>query len=327
MARQWSKEMIRPFTIGVVLIMVAAALVLRILQNTDYGQQVLEKQTAEMPDLDTLLDQVMPSEEQIDQAFQPHLDTEDAQSKDIGIITKDGQLLRARLSKPAGSGPFPVIIILHDGPSSTRATDEAAKLWGESLSHEYDAMTLTLDWRESQMGEEEVTDVVSAIDWVRKLRESTDQPILLFGMDHGVYLALAAMETHSEYVDGLIAAYGYSDVKQQYHFLAEHDARGAENFLDDTGCAEETAVELCLEGQSVTSVDIAVPLLVMHGRADTVVPSAQSEQIATQATDPSAVTTVYSDDPAVDHFFLDNEDNAGFTIGENAVNDWLKKQL
>jgi dipeptidyl aminopeptidase/acylaminoacyl peptidase len=177
------------------------------------------------------------------------------------------------------------------------------------------------------IGEEEVVDVISTIDWVTKLSEAQEQPVIVFGMDHGVYLALAAVQTRSEIVDGVIAAYGYSDIAAQYHFLAENDKRGAENFLDDTGCAEETAVELCLENRSISPLTIAVPMLLIHSRADSVVPIAQTEQIVADATEPARVTTLYEEDPSVDHFYLNNEGEAGFDAAETAIHDWLDIQL
>jgi dipeptidyl aminopeptidase/acylaminoacyl peptidase len=146
-------------------------------------------------------------------------------------------------------------------------------------------------------------------------------------MDHGVYLALAALQTHSEIVDGVIAAYGYSDIAAQYNFLVEQEPRGAENFLENTGCAEETAIELCLENRSVSPLSISVPLLLIHSRADSVVPITQSEQIATQTTDPALVTISYEEDPQVDHFFLNDDAEAGFATAEAAIHDWLDTQL
>lgn len=326
MARSEPSKHFSVFTIGVFIVMIISAGVLYGLQHTSYGSRVFQQQQ-QMPNLNDILDQITPTDEEISQAFQPRLDDAELKSKDIGVITKDGQLLRARVSKPAGHGPFPIIIILHEGSSSTRATDQTAVLWGESLSQTQQALTITPDWRESQIGEEEVTDSISVIDWVKKLREATDQPLYLFGMDHGVYIALATMAAEPESVDGLIAAYGYSDIAAEYHFLNEHDPRGAENFLDRTGCAEEAAVELCVRDTSVTDVHISVPTLLIHSEADTVVPKSQSEQIASQVTDPTLLTTDYIEDTNVEHFFLSKEANPGFSQAQQTVQDWLTAHL
>ncbi len=304
--------------------MIGSVAVLRILQNTPEGEERIREN--ELMNINAILDQIAPSDDEIERAFQSRLSEEELQNEDIGIVTKDGQLLRARLSKPSGNGPFPVVIIIHSAPSSTRATDEIGTVWGESIAREQNALTFTLDWREGTMGEEEVTDVVSTIDWARKLLQATDQPIYLFGLDHGVYIALRALETHQEYVDGLIAAYGYSDIAAQYAALVAQDSRGAENFLTQTGCSEAVAVDSCLNDLSATTVEISVPTLLLHGRADSVVPFTQAEQIATQVNESVQLTSVFLDDTAVDHFFLDDTNDAGFTAGEQAIADWLSAQ-
>jgi len=302
--------------------MIIAAVVLFVLQHTRYGSQVLRQQS-QMPNLNALLDSVMPKKEEIDQAFQPRLDVEELNSKDIGILTKDGQVLRARVSKPAGHGPFPVVVIIHDGPSSTRSTDQAATTWGESLAKSQQVLTITPDWREGVMGEEEVVDLLATIDWLGKLLETKGQNITLFGMDHGVYIALSLMATQGESITGLIAAYGYSDIAAQYDFLVAHDARGAENFLDASGCSNQTAVALCLKNLSRTDLAITVPTLLIHGEQDSVVPLAQSQQIANQVNDSANLTVEYMPDPLVDHFFLNKETNPGFVAGKQYIQEWL----
>lgn len=324
--KHWPSEFSRPITLGVFVIMIIAAIVLYVLQHTSYGLQILNKQT-EMPDLNTVLDSVLPQEDEIQQAFQPRLDNEQLKSKDIGIITRDGQVLRARVSKPEGPGPFPVVAIIHDGPSSTRTTDQVAALWGEALSQEHQMVTITPDWREGQMGQEEVTDILGALDWMGKLRETKDQPITLFGMDHGVYIALSVVEAQRESITGLIAAYGYSDIAAEYHFLAEHDTRGAENFLDTTGCSDQTAVELCLKELSNTAVHLTIPTLVIHSQSDSVVPLSQSEQIASQVTDQTLLTTDYITDTNIDHFFLSKDTNVGFADAKTIIDTWLTTHL
>jgi alpha-beta hydrolase superfamily lysophospholipase len=128
-------------------------------------------------------------------------------------------------------------------------------------------------------------------------------------------------------VHGLIAAYGYSDIQVEYQFLSSEDELGAKNFLERTGCSEQTAVELCLKDLSLTSLQISVPTLIIHPQNDSVVPVSAADQIASQVTDPTLLTKDIVTEAGIDHFFLNKEDNAGYTAAQKTITDWLTTNL
>lgn len=317
------RDVMRPLTLAVLIIMIIAAIVMRYIQHTDKGQEHLRQSLENQPQtLDEMLDKFMPDETQLTEIFSPRLQTEAQSNEEIEFLARDGTLTAMRISKPVGSGPFPGIVIIHDGESSSRSTEQIGRVLGKELSKQYNAVTLAVDWRESALGEEEMHDVISAVNWIQKTYRSTNQPTILFGLGRGAYLALKAMDEVE--IDGLIMAYPYIDPYQEYLYLQEYNDLDAVTFLSQTGCSGySTQVESCLTSLSLADrLSLSLPTYMVNSTGNDFIPIDQTDSIAALVNN-SLLTYSRIQDDEVQHNFLSNTTAQGFATSWQDLTTWM----
>lgn len=313
-----------PVSIMFFALMIVAIIGLR-LYNHFAPEEKKQIATNQPQTLQEFLDSVIPQNVNFDQLSQTTLGTAAILNKEVEFITRDSQTIHAKISKPEGTGPFATIILVHGGQSSGRSTDRVAEVLGEPLMQSTGMMTVAVDWRESTFGQEDLTDLLSTIDWVRGLQETASQPIILFGLEHGAYVSLLAT-VEDVHIDGVIDAYGYIDPWEEYHYLLTVDTTSADNFLEATGCHTAANQEACLHELSLQDVlHIDMPVLILHSQADTFVPIAQSETFATMI-DTDFLTFDRIDDPAVGSGFLASPSVAGFDAALDQINQWITER-
>ncbi|MBI2411300.1 MAG: hypothetical protein HYV32_05405 [Candidatus Kerfeldbacteria bacterium] len=319
-----SNSLMGPVSMLFFAFMIVALIALR-LYNHFAPEEKKQIATNQPATLEEFLNSVIPQNVNLDQLSQASLRTEAMMNKEIEFITRDSQTIHAKISKPEGVGPFATMILMHGGQSSQRSTDRMAEVLGEPLMQSTGMMTVTVDWRESTFGQEDLTDLLSTIDWVRGLQETASQPIILFGIEHGAYISLLATQEDVS-IDGVIDAYGYINPAEEYRYLLTTDATSADNFLQQSGCHTAANQDACLHELSLQDVlHIDIPVLILHSEADTFVPIAQSEMLAAMM-DAELLTFDRITDPVVGNGFLTTPSLAGFDAALEQINAWVAER-
>lgn len=322
--RRFTEEVIRPLTIAIVAIMAVAVLALRFVAFSS-GENFFSTQTEPLPSLDELLEEAVPTDEEIERMFMPSLGFEELRGEESGLIARDGEAIRVRISKPEGGGPFPAVVLVHDSPASGRATDTIHDVLADRLMQQLNAFVVTVDWRESDYGEGDLTDVISTVDEIRRLAQVQDEPVYLVGFGHGAYLSLLA--TRDVDVDGVVSAYGYIDPLQQYLYLVQTNEASASAFLQETGCISALEQESCLQGLIITgNIPEPLPVLILHGTDDSLVPISQSERLNDLLSENDATFELITEE-GTEHNFMVNVASPGFAPGYNLIAGWLESQL
>lgn len=313
-------------TIAVIIAMTLAVIVLRFFYGIKPDKAVPNQQTERLS-LDELFDQMLP-EDDLFQVPQPSLAAEKLASQEMTITGRDGQELKVFVSKPTGSGPFAAVLLLHGNEASVRAASRISKILGERFSAELEVVAVSVDWRESELGTDDLGDVLAAIDWLRELVEvGENQPIMLLGTDYGSYLTLLAADAAPAEFAGIIAAYGYIDPAAHYNFLQQSDAAAADKFLTQTACDLATQPTSCLQQLSlVDAITVNMPILILHNSLDQIVSVEQSRQLRDMIT-PNLVTYIELNEQTADHDILAAATAAGFDAAWQAMVGWIAPLL
>ena len=170
------------------------------------------------------------------------------------------------------------IVLVHGGKASTEA---AKKISEEYAAFFYPRFTIvSVDYRFSSYGGEELKDVLKAISYTREL---SIKKVYLIGESHGAYLALLAAAQKE--VDGVIDAYGPTDLLRMRTFATKENPQLNIDWADYIQVTEKECkengfeLEECIKRRSPYYVarKIKAPVLILHGTDDTVVPISQSE--------------------------------------------------
>ncbi len=321
-----TQAIIRPLTITMAIVIIVGVIIIQFLLNTEKGQKRQQEYLENQVTLDELIDEFLPDEHEIESIFRPQFGVEERLNEGTGFVARDGGLVDVRFSKPYGSETYPVIIIMHGGESSSRSTERIGRVLGKELMKSLNVMTVTIDWREGSLGEEDVHDVVSAVNWIQKSYENYNQQVFLFGLGRGAYPVLQAL--HEAEADGMVLAYPIVDPYTYYQYLQGVDEWDAKAFLDIAGCGGYSqSTETCLQNLAVVNtMKLDVPTLLIHSASDTIVPITQSEMLV-QEIAPSFLTYKKVEDEEVQHDFFSNSANPGFEQGWAALIDWFEEQL
>ncbi|MDP6528603.1 MAG: alpha/beta fold hydrolase [Gemmatimonadota bacterium] len=197
----------------------------------------------------------------------------------------------AFLYKPAGEGPFPVVMNIHGGPESqSRAwfsytTQYLVNELGCAViypnvrgSNGYGKSYLKLD--NGFLREDSVKDIGALLDWIAAREDLDEGRVGVMGGSYGGYMSLAAL-TH--YSDRLRAGVDIVGISNFVTFLTNtkdyrRDLRRAE-YGDERDPAMHAHLEKISPTNHVTK--ISVPLFVIQGANDPRVPASEAEQIVT----------------------------------------------
>lgn len=190
---------------------------------------------------------------------------------------------------PRGKGPFPVIISVHGGPESQfRPTFNAEfQTWIDHLgvavvapnirgSLGYGGGYLKLD--DGRKREEAVQDIGSLLDWIDLQPELDSDRVAVVGTSYGGYMALASAVHYS---DRLRAAIDLMGISNFVTFLESTQDYRQELRRGEYGDERDPQMRAFLESISpLHNADkIKIPLLVVQGSNDPIVPMSESEQL------------------------------------------------
>jgi dipeptidyl aminopeptidase/acylaminoacyl peptidase len=202
----------------------------------------------------------------------------------------DGESIPVFLFRPAGDGPFPVVVMVHGGPESqwrpwfapsflpltqhlvARGYAVAAPNvrgstgYGKRYEH-LDDVELRLD---------SVRDLGSLHAWLSARREIDGSRAVLYGRSYGGYMVLAGLALQPELWAAGIEMVGISSLVTFLENTSDY-RRGARE--REYGSLE-TDREFLVEASPMTHVDaIRAPLFIEHGANDPRVPVGESEHI------------------------------------------------
>ncbi len=186
----------------------------------------------------------------------------------------DGSVLHTKLIRPAGPGPFPVLVQVYNGPGVGRQVTEQ---WSgrDSLLHQYLASKgwaiFSIDGRGSPdrgkgfedgiyhaMGTVEVEDQLAGLQWLKTQTFVDPRKIAVYGWSYGGTMTLKLLEA----APGAYAA-GVSGAPVTRWEL--YDTHYTERYL---GNPRTDLVPYASSDPIAGAAKIADPLLMLHGMAD-----------------------------------------------------------
>jgi dipeptidyl aminopeptidase/acylaminoacyl peptidase len=195
----------------------------------------------------------------------------------------------AWLYKPAGSGPFPVVISIHGGPEGQArpAFSSTYQLWLEKLgvailvpnvrgSSGYGRTYVRLD--NGFQREDSVKDIGALLDWIEAHPDLDQDRVAVFGGSYGGYMVLASAVHFS---DRLRAAVDIVGISSFVTFLENTQDYRRDLRRVEYGDERDPEMRAHLEKISpVNSVEkINIPLFVVQGENDPRVPVTESIQM------------------------------------------------
>lgn len=195
----------------------------------------------------------------------------------------------AWLYKPAGEGPFPVIISIHGGPEAQARPGFSAtyQMWIDKLgvaivrpnvrgSRGYGKTYLSLD--NGFRREDAVRDIGALLDWIETQPDLDADRVALYGGSYGGYMVLASAVHYSDRLKAAVDNVGISNFVSFLENTQDYrrDLRRAEY-----GDERDPAMRAYLEKISpLNNVDkISVPLFIVQGENDPRVPVSEAEQM------------------------------------------------
>jgi dipeptidyl aminopeptidase/acylaminoacyl peptidase len=191
--------------------------------------------------------------------------------------------------EPAGPGPHPVLISLHDGPASTfRPTFDP---WLTFVVNELGFAVVAPNVRGSAgygksfsaldkgpLRDDAVKDVGALLVWIGLQSTLDAKRVVVSGQGYGGYLALATMANFSDRLRGAVDVSGFADL---IGFLTNTSADRQNQRRAEFGDERDPDTRAYLRRISpLTNADrILRPVLVVHGKIDSQVSFSEADQI------------------------------------------------
>lgn len=203
----------------------------------------------------------------------------------------DGEYRRtpAWVYKPAGRGPFPVIVVIHGGPESqSRPTfSTTIQMWLDKLgvavvlpnvrgSNGYGKTYLGLD--NTYHREDAVQDIGALLDWIAQRPDLDAGRVAVYGGSYGGYMALASAVHYSDRLRAAVDSVGISNFVT---FLENTQDYRRDLRRQEYGDERDPEMRAFLESISpLNNVErIRIPVFISQGENDPRVPVSEAEQM------------------------------------------------
>lgn len=195
----------------------------------------------------------------------------------------------AWLYKPAGEGPYPVVIVIHGGPEgqSRPSFSSTYQMWLEKLgvaiirpnvrgSSGYGKHYLSLD--NGFKREDSVKDIGALLDWIATRPELDQNRVAVYGGSYGGYMVLASAVHYSDRLKAAVDVVGISNFVT---FLENTQDYRRDLRRPEYGDERDPAMREHLQNISpLNHVDqIHIPMLVVQGQNDPRVPVTEAIQM------------------------------------------------
>lgn len=195
----------------------------------------------------------------------------------------DGVEIQAWVGTPPGSGPFPLVIEMHGGPTAVQTDDYSPNLqaW---MDHGFAVMSVNYrgsttfgrDFERAiwgKLGTVEVDDLAAARQWAVDQGIADPSSVLITGWSYGGYLTLQSIGKRPDLWAGGMAGIAIADWTVMYEDQAE-TLRGYQRALFG-GTPEEKPEEHRLSSPITYAEAVRAPVLVIQGSNDTRCPARQ----------------------------------------------------
>ncbi len=197
----------------------------------------------------------------------------------------DGLRITGLASKPAGLGPFPIILVNHGGFDPAEKVAVFADLFASA-----GYLALASDYRgcgksegKHEVAKGEVNDVLNAIRYAQSLRTADAKRVFLFGFSHGAVLSLLAAAREPA-IGGVIAVQGPVELAECYAHWVAHRTEpgiaplaGLHTFVG--GTPEQQPAAWRERSALYAAPRIHCPVLLIYSDADAAVPADQGPRM------------------------------------------------
>jgi dipeptidyl aminopeptidase/acylaminoacyl peptidase len=230
---------------------------------------------------------------------------------------RDGLTIPVLVTVPEGNGPFPFVVLPHDGPMAQDGLDSfdvmvqflANRGYGV-LQPQYRGST---GWGGAyiragfdQWGKAIGDDVTDGARWAIEHKLADPNRLCIVGKGFGGFTALSEAEKNPSLYRCVATIGALTDLpewRRRFHGQAIYQQRV---YADSRSLFETDFGTLADLSPTKSAEKIASPVLLIHGREDLVIPISHSEQMEAALRDKGkAVETLYLD--AVDHNIEDNQ--------------------
>ena len=231
---------------------------------------------------------------------------------------RDGTVIEAVLTMPRGKGDrnLPLIVMPHGGPFARDA--ESWDWWSQYLA-ELGYAVIQPNYRgssgygtafakkgEGEWGLKMQDDLDDAVAWTAKQGIADPKRVCMVGASYGGYAAMRAAQRNSALYRCAVSYAGVSDLAA----MKRYDSQ----FLFSKTRADwlqKQAPDYHAVSPRFGAADMAIPLLIVHGKADKRVPVNQSRMMAA-ALKAAGKPVNYIEQPLADHHFTRAEDRLEF---------------
>jgi acyl transferase domain-containing protein/alpha-beta hydrolase superfamily lysophospholipase/acyl carrier protein len=236
------------------------------------------------------------------------------------ITSTDGAVVYGHLSLPAGPGPHPAVVVCMGGDGGVlNGEGDYAHISEHAPLNAAGFAVFSVDQRGApghgpeftalaEIGGKDVDDVVAATQYLVELSEIDRTRVDILGTSRGAYSALLALERGPYLWRHAVLLMGFYNPAR---FVAADQLRPGSLLpaRSEGNPSEAEAYFASPQRQPLGALgDVAAPLLIVHGDNDSVVPFAESDELATRMRQeglPARLITV----PGLDHD-TDHEDAA-----------------
>jgi dipeptidyl aminopeptidase/acylaminoacyl peptidase len=218
--------------------------------------------------------------------------TQPLEARRITYTAADGMQIPAYLTLPQGREPknLPLIVLPHGGPAERDTAD--FDWWSQALANEgyavlrpnYRGSTLSEPFLQAgfgQWGRKMQTDLSDGVRFLVKEGVADPGRVCIIGASYGGYAALAGVTLDPGVYRCAVSVAGPADLKRLLDWVnvkhwssKNHEQRYWDRFMGVTGPGDPVLSQI----SPIDHVDaINVPILLIHGHDDTVVPFEQSE--------------------------------------------------
>jgi len=211
-----------------------------------------------------------------------------AEMKAISYPAADGLTIPAFLTLPADSGKdLPLVVLPHGGPAAADTLD--FDWWSQALAAQgyavlqpnFRGSILSSNFREAGFGEwgrKMQTDLSDGVRYLARHGIIDPKRVCIVGASYGGYAALAGVTIESGVYRCAVSVAGPSDLRRLRKWTIANRAGSTQRYWDRfMGAADQNDPALIAISPIEHIAAVTVPVLLVHGRDDTVVPFEQSD--------------------------------------------------